>query len=124
MALVKLDENVADLVGDILRRAGHDVRLARDQQLTGVDDQQLLAATSAEGRALVTFDMHFSDIRRHPPEATPGIIVLRLRDQTFKPVGRAATALATLLSKEPLVGRLWVLDEERLRIWPGSAGPA
>jgi hypothetical protein len=41
---VKLDENVPDSVGAILREAGHDVALARDEQLTGVPDDQLLTA--------------------------------------------------------------------------------
>ena len=124
MARVKLDENVADLVADILRQAEHDVALARDEELAGADDDRLLAAAVSEGRALVTFDLHFSDIRRHPPEATPGVVVLRLHDQTLGPVRLAATALAKLLVDEPLLGRLWILDEHRLRIWPGSGRPA
>ena len=123
MARVKLDENVPDLVRDILREAGHDVALARDERLAGVDDDRLLTAAVAEARALVTFDLHFSDIRRHPPSGTSGVIVLRLRDQTLEPVRRVSTALARLLLNEPLPGRLWVLDEWRLRIWPGSSGP-
>ena len=71
----------------------------------------------------LTFDLHFSDIRRHPPSGTPGVIVRRLRDQTLEPVRRAATALASLLLQEALPGRLWVVDERRLRIWPGSSSP-
>lgn len=118
MALVKLDENVADVVADTLRQVGHDVALARDEQLAGADDDRLLAASVAERRALVTFDLHFSDIRRHPPEGTAGIVVLRLHEQTLEPVRRIATALASLLLTEQLLGRLWVLDEHRLRIWP------
>ena len=35
MAQLKLDENVAELVGDVLRAAGHDVALARDEDLIG-----------------------------------------------------------------------------------------
>ena len=124
MARVKLDENVADLVRDVLQAAGHDVALARDEQLAGVDDERLLAVAVSEGRALVTFDLHFSDIRRHPPAGNPGIVVLRLRDQTLDPVRRAGTALAELLFDQPLRGRLWILDEQRLRIWPAEESPA
>lgn len=51
MARVKLDENVADLVRDVLQAAGHDVALARDEQLAGVDDERLLAVAVSEGRA-------------------------------------------------------------------------
>ena len=122
MAGVKLDENVADVVRDVLQAAGHDVALARDQQLAGVE--HLLVVAVSEGRALVTFDLHFSDIRRHPPTGNPGIVVLRLRDQSLDPVRRAATALAELLFDQPLRGRLWILDEQRLRIWPAEKSPA
>lgn len=105
-----------------MRAAGHDVALARDQQLAGAEDERLLAVTVSEGRALVTFDLHFSDVRRHPPTETSGIIVFRLRDQTTEPIRRAAGVLATLLGDQPLTGRLWILDEGRLRIWPAEAG--
>jgi len=124
VAAIKLDENVADLVGTVLREAGHDVAPARDEGLAGASDERIAAQALAEGRALVTFDLDFSDIRRHPPVGTPGIVVLRLRDQTLKPIRRTAGVLAKLLVDEPLRGRLWILDEHRLRIWPGSDSPA
>jgi len=119
-ALLKLDENVPDLVADILGTAGHDAALARDEGLAGVDDEALLGAAGREARALITFDLHFSDIRRHDPSGTPGIVVLRLRSQSLLPVRRAALALADLLRSEPLAGRLWMLSEDRLRIWPAE----
>lgn len=121
-ASLKLDENIPDLVAEILGTAGHDARLARNEKLAGVDDDALQAAAAAEARALVTFDLDFSDIRRHDPSGTPGIIVLRLRSQSLPSVRRAALALAQLLSSEPLAGRLWILSDDRLRIWPAE-GP-
>lgn len=119
-ALLKLDENVPDLVAEILGAAGHDAALARDEALAGVEDEALLGAAILEARALVTFDLHFSDIRRHDPSDTPGIVVLRLRSQSLPPVRRTARALAELLSSEPLAGRLWILSDDRLRIWPAE----
>jgi predicted nuclease of predicted toxin-antitoxin system len=120
-ASLKLDENIPDLVAEILRAAGHDAALARDEGLAGVEDEALLGAAITEDRALVSFDLHFSDIRRHDPSGTPGIVVLRLRSQSLPPVRRAALALADLLSSEPLTGRLWILSDDRLRIWPAES---
>ena len=77
MSSLKLDENMPEVVASILRDAGHNVALARDEHLTGANDERILKAAMSEGRALVTFDLHFSDIRRHPPADTPGIVVLR-----------------------------------------------
>lgn len=120
MALLKLDENLPDIAGEVLRTAGHDVALARDEGLAGAPDDRLLAMAVSEGRALVTLDLDFSDVRRHPPADASGIVVLRLRDQTLPAVRRAMSRLAGLLSREPLQGCLWILDEARLRVWPGT----
>lgn len=122
MAAVKLDGNVPDSVATVLRVAGHDVALARDEQLGGADDERLLGVATSEGRVLVTLDLDFTDIRRHPPQAAAGIVVFRLHAQTLAAMRRAATSCGGLLHREPVAGRLWVLDESRLRIWPATAG--
>jgi len=122
VASAKLDENLPDLVAAVLRSAGHDVVLARDQQLAGSDDDRLLTVAASEGRALVTLDRDFTNILRHPPNATAGIVVIRLQHQTLARIRQAAEAIATQLVKESPNGHLWVLDESRLRIWP--RGPA
>jgi predicted nuclease of predicted toxin-antitoxin system len=123
VALVKLDENVPDSVGTILREAGHDVALARDEQLAGVPDDRVLTVAASEGRVLVSFDRGFSNVLQHPPAATAGIVVIRLGDQTLPRVRQVAVTLALLLTTERIQGRLWVLDESRLRIWPRGPGP-
>ena len=122
MAAAKLDENVPDSVAELLRAAGHDVALARDQQLAGAIDERLLTVAAAEGRTLVTLDRDFTNILRHPPAATAGIVVIRLQDQTLPRIRRVAMTLAERLQKESAIGRLWVLDESRLRIWPRDPG--
>ena len=121
MVALKLDGNVPDSVGTLLREAGHDVSPARDEQLAGADDNRLLSVASAEHRVLVTLDLDFSDIRRHPPQDTSGIVIFRLHAQTLTSIRHVAAALARLLAREPIVGHLWILDESRLRIWPASA---
>ena len=121
MPTVKLDENVPDSVGTILREAGHDVAFARDEHLAGVPDDQVLTTATGEGRVLVSFDRGFTNVIQHPPGATAGIVV-RLREQTLRRVRQVAVTLAGLLTTEPIQGRLWVLDESRLRIWPRGPG--
>ncbi len=122
VAAVKLDENMPDSVAAILRAAGHDVALARDQNLTGSADDHLLAVVARESRALVTLDRDFTNILRHPPADAAGIVVFRLHNQTLPLIRRLAHALALRLQLESPVHRLWIFDESRLRIWP--RGPA
>jgi len=118
MATVKLDENVPDSVATLLQQAGHDVALARDQNLAGAPDDRLLVVASSEGRALVTLDRDFTNILNHPPATTAGIVVIRLQAQTLPRIREVATSLAARLTEESAKGRLWVIDESRLRIWP------
>lgn len=122
MAAVKLDENVPDSVATVLREAGHDVALARDQELVGAVDERVLGVAASEGRVLVTLDRDFTDVRRHPPQATAGVIVFRMHGQTLSTIRRAAASCGVLLHTESISGRLWVLDESRLRIWPATDG--
>jgi predicted nuclease of predicted toxin-antitoxin system len=120
VATIKLDENVPDSVADILRQEQHDVSLARDEQLAGVVDEDLLEVASSESRVLVTLDRDFSNTLRHPPEGTAGIVVIRLGEQTVPRIRECAVRLAKFLTSEPVQGRLWIIDEARLRIWPRS----
>jgi len=121
---VKLDENVPDLVGTILQQAGHQVAVARDQDLAGKPDDRVLEVASNEGRVLVSLDRGFANVLQHPPEAAAGIVVIRLDEQTLPRIQRVAETLGALLAAHPVEGRLWVLDESRLRIWPrGSRSP-
>ena len=122
MAAVKLDENVPDSVGAILREAGHDVAFARDEHLAGTPDERLLTVAAGEGRVLVSCDRGFTNVIQHPPGGTAGIVVIRLGEQTLPRVRKVAATLAGLLTTERVEGRLWVLDESRLRIWPRGPG--
>jgi hypothetical protein len=110
------------LVGTVLRDAGHDVASARDEQLAGVPDDRLLSVAAAEGRLLVTFDRGFANVIQHPPNRTAGIVVIRLSEQALPRIRQVAMTLAGLLTSERVAGRLWVLSESRLRMWPRGPG--
>jgi predicted nuclease of predicted toxin-antitoxin system len=118
VAAVKLDENVPDSVGAVLAAGGHDVALARDEGLAGVEDDRLLVVASDEGRTLISLDRDFTNILRHPPAPTAGIVVIRLQDQTLPRMRQAATTLRDLLHQQAGRGQLWILDESKLRVWP------
>lgn len=69
-----------------------------------------------EGRALVTLDMGFSDIRRYPPRETAGIVVLRPARQDAQHVAMMIKRVIPQFSTEELVGRLWIVNETTIRI--------
>lgn len=118
MTALKLDENLPGVAGQLLRTAGHDVATAQEEGLGGAADDALLAAAVSEDRAVLTLDLDFADVRRHDPVRTAGIIVLRLHDQTLPMIRRAVVRLGDILMRERPAGRLWILDESKLRVWP------
>ena len=107
---LKLDENLGMRGIEILRTAGHDVSTVVDQQLTSCDDESLLNICSAEGRALVTLDLDFSNPLRFPPGSFSGIAVLRLSQPASREELLATChALAHALSIKELAGKLWIV---------------
>lgn len=112
----KLDENIPLSVEPALRERGHDVETARSEGLGGAPDPALLAACFAEDRILVTLDLDFADIRAYPPGSHRGVWVLRPATQTFAAVLDLLLSGIRLTSAERTAGKLWVIDEKRVRI--------
>jgi predicted nuclease of predicted toxin-antitoxin system len=114
--LFKLDENLRPEVGEPLRQLGPDVATIFDQGLRGRDDHEIADACRAEGRVLISLDLDFSNIRMFPPENSPGLIVLRLRSKGRAAVRNVFLRAIAHLDQEPIAGRLWIVDEHRIRI--------
>ncbi|HQZ96217.1 MAG TPA: DUF5615 family PIN-like protein [Pyrinomonadaceae bacterium] len=115
----KIDENLPVEVASILRSAGHEAMTVFEQNMVGEEDNRLLSVCSAESRALITLDLDFSDIRAYPPDRHFGLIVIRSRQQDKATVIDYVTRLIPLLDEEPLQGRLWIVEENRIRVREG-----
>ncbi len=112
----KVDENLHSDVAEALRSRGHDAVTVRDQQMRGNTDARLSEVCRAEGRAIVSLDLDFANIRDYPPQDYPGLIVLRLADQSRPSVLRTFSSVLDLLDREALAGCLWIVEEHRVRI--------
>jgi predicted nuclease of predicted toxin-antitoxin system len=77
----KVDENLPAEVADLLRDVGHDAVTIYDEKLGGADDDEISPVFQAEGRAFMTFDLGFSDIRNYPRSTYSGLVVFRLKSQ-------------------------------------------
>ena len=100
----------------MLRSAGHDAVSVLDQQLRGWVDPGIAAICQSEGRTLVTLDVDFADVRTYPPPLFPGILVLRLKRQDKPTILKALERAMRLFPFEALNRRLWIVEEERVRI--------
>lgn len=112
----KVDENLPNTVAGILEDAGHNAATVHDEGLQGAPDPQIVEAILEEGRALLTLDVGFGDIRSYPPEDYKGIILLRLERHDMEHVEAIVGRIASSLVEEDVVGKLWVVDESRVRI--------
>lgn len=112
----KIDENLPVEVAELLRQHAYDALTVTEQQLNGQPDARIAEICHAEGRALVTLDLDFADIRYYPPDAAAGIIVLRPATQSIASILRLLQRLLPLLAEQPLAGTLWIVDERRVRI--------
>ena len=112
----KIDENLHDDVAKLLAGKGHDAQTVHDEGLRGADDQTIAAHALADGRAILTLDLDFADIRAFPPSNTAGILVLRVHDQSRRHMLNVVRSVLALLDTEPVAGRLWIISESGVRI--------
>lgn len=113
----KTDENLPEESAAILREAGHDAHTIREQALGGHPDGDVATVCKRELRALVTLDLDFADIRSYPPEEFEGLIVLRVGSQARDHVLNVIRKLVPMFANEPLAKHLWIVEDERVRIW-------
>jgi predicted nuclease of predicted toxin-antitoxin system len=112
----KVDQNLPVEIADALRDAGHDAHTVYEEELAGTPDPQLSVILRSEGRGLVTLDLGFGDIRNYPPRDYQGIVILRPSSQDKPAVLRLFSAVVPMLEREPIVGRLWIVDDQRIRM--------
>ena len=112
----KIDENLPGEVAVMLRSAHHEASTVVDQGLGGATDERVGEACSREGRLLVTLDLYFADVGAYPPRRYPGFIVLRVYRQDRDHVLDTFRRVVALLPSEASEHRLWIVEEDRIRI--------
>jgi predicted nuclease of predicted toxin-antitoxin system len=116
MPAFKVDENLPTEAAELLVSAGHDAVTVGDQCLVGQPDTNVATVCQREGRAILTLDLDFADIRTYPPGNYAGIIVLRLARLDKPRVLSVLKRLLPVLKQEPLVGKLWIVEETSIRM--------
>lgn len=117
----KIDENLPPEFADLLAAAGHDATTVPSERLSGAADPQIAVVCRREGRALITLDLDFADIRHYPPGEMPGTVVMRIDDQSKPRLLQVLVQMIPNLDREPLAGNLWIVEDDRIRIREGTA---
>lgn len=115
-ARFKLDENLPRDAETLLCDEGHDVHTVLAEQLGGSPDPRVFDAAQREQRILVTLDLDFADIRAYPPGTHPGIWVLRPNLNSIRSTLVLLQSALLLLDNEPIQGRLWIIEPDRVRV--------
>ena len=115
----KIDENLPAESAETLRQSGFVADTVADENLSGSDDEAVVARSRLDDRVLVTLDLDFANIRAYPPGEHSGIIVLRLKRQDKSTVLRYVRRLATALANRSPQGELWIIDGNRIRFRQG-----
>jgi predicted nuclease of predicted toxin-antitoxin system len=115
---IKLDESVPLGVARLLSASNHDVDTVVDEDMSGRPDRVVEDAAVREGRMLITLDRGFP-VTFDLPTGHPGIIVLRLQDQSVAAVRRL---IADILAHgiEELAGALVIASPGRVRLRRGQ----
>ena len=119
--LFKTDENMPKSVAELVSNAGHPTVRVDEQAMSGFADEAVIAVCMVEQRVLLTLDTDFLDSARFPPERFAGIIVLRPKRQNSLRIIEMVKQLIPLLAGESLSGKLWIVDDHRIRIRPAQA---
>lgn len=84
--------------------------------MSGESDSGIARVCQLEERVLITLDLDFADIRSYPPQQYPGLIVVRSKRQDKLTVTAIVERVIEILDDEPILNRLWIVDEDRVRI--------
>ena len=116
MTKLKLDENLSHRLKTSLATLPYDVATAADENLLSQPDTAVGAAAAAEGRMLLTLDVEFADLRKHPPGTHPGIIVFRPRSFGPIAVNQFVEDFAREVDLNGLAGCVVVAEPNRIRV--------
>ncbi len=115
----KVDQNLPAEYAALLREAGFQADSVEEEGLGGADDRVISEHLRAEGRALVTLDMGFGDIRAYPPPEYLGIVVVRSKAQDKAVLLSILRRLIPVLRERSPQGQLWIVESDRIRFREG-----
>jgi predicted nuclease of predicted toxin-antitoxin system len=119
-----IDADLPRGVVGLLRSSGFDAIDVRDQGMGSAPDSVIADFAVREGRAIMTGDGDFADIRNYPPHEYHGIVVIAITSSDTRDV--ILSMIAAFLSQSflmgQLAGRLVVVEPGRVRLRPPLQG--
>jgi predicted nuclease of predicted toxin-antitoxin system len=117
------DENIPFKIVDLLRSLNYEVFDLRENQLCSLSDEEILKLAKDKNLVLITFDKHFSNIAKYPPEQYSGTIRIRIHPPILEDINNALKLLLERMKIEEMRGRLIVLEKNGYRIRKSTETP-
>ena len=119
---LKLDENLGGQLVARLRALGHDVHTIHDEAMAGASDEVFSQKCRRERRVLVSLDLDFANPLKYRPSRYYGIAVIRIARQNPRAsLNIGINTLAAALQTEEIVGKLWIVESGRIRVYQEQA---
>ena len=113
----KLDENVPWIFKKVIESKGnHQVDSVFHEQLTGIEDQNLIAFCKKEDRILITQDNDFLNIDIFPDTSHCGIIMLKSKTQGKKAVKLLFEKFLDQFLLENTKNKVIILEPSQIKI--------
>ena len=114
---IKVDEDLPQAVAAMLRQRGYSCSTVLEQGKGGWKDPALWEAVQDHQQFFLTADKGFGNIRRYPPGAHGGILLLRPSEDGIQPLLDLLEQVLVLVPKlDSLQGLLAVASPRGLRI--------
>ncbi|RJP35143.1 MAG: hypothetical protein C4536_01235 [Actinobacteria bacterium] len=116
----KIDENLPSSLCILLEENLLESETVHDEGLSGNPDEMIVAECKREGLVLITMDIGFANQSAYPAGTHPGMIVIRVRNQSTKSV---ISVMKRFLGKqvdlEDFAGCTVIVEENRYRVRRG-----
>ena len=114
-------ENISPKTADFLRRFNFDVKSLIEENLSSLDDLEVIKLAKKEKRLIITFDLDFGEIFYFLEKGKIGVIILRLRDQRVEVVNKVLERFISYYKTARKLNRinksLIILDEYNIRFY-------
>jgi len=111
-----IDENIPPAVAHFLRDKGFDVKEVREAGIHGISDAEIMDLARQDGRVLLTFDKHFSNILFYPLQSHNGVIRMRVHPPLLSDIIQALDLFLQKFDLGTIRGTLIVLAREGFRV--------
>lgn len=115
MAKFLADECVFASTVEFLRHEGWDVTTVKEIGLRGTKDPEVLRKAQEMGAVLITRDMDFGDIRKFPPAAYCGIVVLKMTYYASNEVHAVLRKMLREVKEDEFASALFIVDRKKWR---------